>query len=73
MLTCITYAAEKENKNKKEFANFNVYKAWHFFMYNLRKDSIFESETLMSTHWIKRCETCLYRATPRILTGLDGF
>ena len=52
-----------------EFANFRVIKAWQFSMYNVKRDFILESETLMGTHWIKRCETCPFRATPTILAG----
>ena len=26
----------------------------------------------MATHWIKKCETCPFRATPTILAGPNG-
>ena len=29
-----------------------VYKVWQFFLYNVRKDPIFEAKTLKGTHWI---------------------
>ena len=37
------------------------------------RDFIIEAKTLMSTHWMKKCEACLFRATPKILAGLNGF
>ena len=36
-----------------EFADFGVYNAWQFSKYNVRRDPIFEVETLMGTHQIK--------------------
>ena len=37
-----------------EFADFDVYKAWQFSKYNVRRDSIFEVETFMDTHQVKQ-------------------
>ena len=37
-----------------EFADFDVYKAWHILKYNVRKDPIPEVETLMGTYQIKK-------------------
>ena len=36
-----------------EFANFRVIKAWQFYKYNVRRDPIFEVETLMGTYQVK--------------------
>ena len=35
------------------FADFDVYKAWQFSMSIVRRDPIFEVETLMGTHQVK--------------------
>ena len=42
-----------EPHNGIEFADFGVYKAWQFSKYNVRRDPIFEMETLMGTHQVK--------------------
>ena len=55
-----------------EFADFSVYKALQFSRVYVRKEFIFETKTLMGTHWIKRCEMCPLRATPTILAGPNG-
>ena len=34
-----------------EFSDFDVYKAWQFSKYNVRRDPIFEVETLMLKRW----------------------
>ena len=39
--------------NDIEFADFGVFKVWQFFKYNVRRDPIFEGETLMGTHQVK--------------------
>ena len=39
--------------NGIEFADFDVYKAWQLSKYNIRRDFIFEVETLMDTHQVK--------------------
>ena len=36
-----------------KFADFRVIKAWQFSKYNVRRDPIFEVETLISTHQVK--------------------
>ena len=36
-----------------EFADFDVYKAWQFSKYYVRRDPIFEVERLMDTHHVK--------------------
>ena len=72
IITTTTNATEKGPHNGIELADFGVYKAWQFSMYNVRRDFILETKTLMGTHWIKRCETCPFRATPTILTGPNG-
>ena len=38
---------------KIEFADVDVCKAWQFSKYNVRKNFIFEMETLMGTHQVK--------------------
>ena len=76
MLTSIisttTNAKEKGPHNRIELADFCVYIAWQFSNYNVRRDFILETKTLMGTHWIKRSETCPFRATPTILAGITG-
>ena len=67
--TTTTNATEMVTHNWIDFADFGVYKAWQFSKYTVRRDPIFEAETFMGTHWIKRCETCPFRATPTILAG----
>ena len=71
--TTTTNATEKGLYNGIELADFGVYKAWQFSKYNVQRDFILENKTFMGTHWIKRCETCLFRATPTILAGPNGF
>ena len=68
-ITTTTNATEKGPNKWIELADFAVYKAWQFSMYNIRRDPILETKTLMGTHWIKRCETCPFRATLTILAG----
>ena len=36
-----------------EFADIDVYNAWQFSKYNVRRDPIFEMETFMGTHQVK--------------------
>ena len=36
-----------------EFVDFKVIKAWQFSKFNVRRDYIFEVETLISTHQVK--------------------
>ena len=72
MLTSTTNVTEKGTQKEIEFAGFYVYKARQFSMYNVRRNHILESETLIGTHWIKICETCLLRATLTILAGPNG-
>ena len=36
-----------------EFVDFVVFNAWKFSKYNVRRDPIFEVETLMGTHRVK--------------------
>ena len=36
-----------------KFVDFRVIKAWQFSKYNVRRDPIFEVETLMGTHQVK--------------------
>ena len=75
MLTFIittTNATEKGPNNEIELADFGVYKAWQFSKYNVRRDFVLETKTPMGTHWIKRCESCPFRATPTILAGPNG-
>ena len=42
-----------EHHLKIEFADFVEYKAWQFSKFNVRRDHIFEVETLMGTHQVK--------------------
>ena len=42
--------------NGIDFADFGVYKAWQFSKYHVRRDPIFEMETLMGTHQVKEVE-----------------
>ena len=65
MLTSTTNATEKGTQKRIVFACFGVHKAWQFSMYNVRRDPILESKTLMGTQWINRCETCPLRRLPR--------
>ena len=51
-----------------EFADFDVYKAWQFFKYNVGGDPLFEVETLMNTHRINSGMS-LFRATPTTRAG----
>ena len=62
----------KGDKIGIKFAGFGVYRAWQFAMYNVRKNPILKSETLMCTQWIKRCETCFFQATLTIQGGPNG-
>ena len=71
--TTTTNATEKGPRNGIELADFDVYKAWQFSNYNVRRYYIIETKTHMGTHLIKRCETCPIRATPTILAGPNGF
>ena len=47
------------------FADFGVYKAWQFSKYKVRRDSIFEVETLMGTHRIKEVGCVLLGRLPQ--------
>ena len=42
-----------------EFADFDVYNAWQFSTYNVRKNPIFEVDILMGTHRIKKVDVFL--------------
>lgn len=53
MQTSTTNAIENKFYKKIKFADFGVDKAWHFSMYNIRQDFIFEITTLMGTHQVK--------------------
>ena len=54
IITTTTNATENGPHNGIELADFGDYKAWQFSMYNVRRDSIFETKRLMGTHWIER-------------------
>ena len=73
MLTSTTIATENGSHKGIEFADIGVYKAWQFSKNNVQREFIIETKTLMGTHWIKRCETWFFRATPTILAGPNGF
>ena len=72
IITTTTNATETGPHYRIELADFGVYKAWQFSNYNVRRDFILETKTLMGTHWIKRCETCPFQATPTILASPNG-
>ena len=72
MLMFTTNAPDKGSQKRIEFANYDAYKALQFSMYNVRRDFILESETLIGTQWIKRYETSIFRATPTILANPNG-
>ena len=48
-----TNATKMGPHNGIEYADFGVYKVWQFSKYNVRRDPIFEMETLMGTHQVK--------------------
>ena len=73
MLTSTTNATEHGTHRGITFADFSVYNAWQFCMCNVRRNFIFETKTLICTHWIKRSETSPFRATPTILASPNGF
>ena len=47
MLTSTTNATEHGTHRGIKFADFGVYNAWQFSMYNVRRDFIFETKTHM--------------------------
>ena len=51
--------------NGIEFADFGVYKAWQFSKYNVRRDPIFEVETLMGTHQVKEVGSATFHDSSR--------
>ena len=51
--TSTTNATQKGPNKVIEFADFGVFKAWQLSKYNVRRDPIFEFETLMGMHRVK--------------------
>ena len=49
----ITNDTKMRPHNGIEFADFGVFKALQFSKFNIRRDFIFEMETLISTHQIR--------------------
>ena len=72
MLTSIIIAIEYVSLKGIEFAEFGMYKGCKLSTYNVRTILILESKTFISTHLIKSCEACLYRAIPTILASPNG-
>ena len=71
MLT-YTNNATKNTLQRIKFAQFDVYKAWQFTKYIVRKYFIFEAATLMGTHWINIFEPCPFRSIFTVLESFNG-
>ena len=42
-----------------ELFDFGVFKTWYLLKYNVRTDSIYKAETLISTHQVKNMECAI--------------
>ena len=65
MQSSTTNATENGASYRDRIADFDVYKAWQFSKYNVRRDPIFDVETLMATHRIKEVGYVPFGRFPR--------